>query len=507
MDDNKRIAINTIVLYAKLIINIIVSFVSSRLVLDALGASDFGLYNIVGGIVTMLNILGTAMVATSYRYMAVEIGKGENGNPNKVFNTVNVIHWVLAVFLILAGELVGVPYINNFLNVDPGKISDAIFVFHLSLITAFVSVITVPLNGLIIAREKFVFTSIVESLGLIIKLILIILLLRIDGNRLRYYAVFLAIAQLFIPISYQIYCRMHDSAILRIKFNSDIKDYKEVLSFSSWILLGAGAVIGKQQGAALIINYFFGTILNAAYGLANQVSSAVIMFTSTIRQAAIPQIMKSQSSGNEGRSLDLVYAISRYSFLCMNILAIPLLLRMEDVLKIWLENPPKYTLAFVNFMIISGMIANLGAGFDASIQATGDIKKNQIGYSIINLSLLPLIVVLYKLGFPPYVNVIVMAILSLVTLLFQIGIMKNITNFSISIYMVKTIKPSLLSILLSLIVLIPLNYIFPHRFITTFIYISIAILWTIISIYLLGLNAEERRIIKMLLNKIFKFNL
>lgn len=420
MNDNKRIAVNTIILYVKLLINIIVSFVSTRIVLDALGASDYGLYNVVGGTVAMLNILGTSMVATSYRYMTVELGKGEGGDPNRIYNTVLLIHFGLAILLLLVGETLGVFYVNNYLKVDPGKISDALFILHLSLLTTVFAVITVPMNGLIIAREKFLFTSIVESVSGIVKLILIVLLIYLDGNRLRIYAVFLAIVQLGSPVVYQIYCRITDPKIVKWNFNRNKTDYKGILGFAWWMLVGASAHMGKMQGAAIIINYFFGTILNAAFGIASQVSHAVGQFTSTIRQAAIPQIMKSQSFGNESRSLNLVYAISRYSYLIMNIMAIPLLLCMDDVLRMWLGNPPEFTMIFVNFMLINGMVSNLGAGFDAIIQATGKVRKNQIGYSIINLALLPIIYVLYKIGLPPYVNVIVMVFLTLFTLLFQI---------------------------------------------------------------------------------------
>ena len=160
MDGNKRIAINTLFLYAKFIITTIVSLVISRLVLDVLGANDYGLYNVVGGIVAMLNTLGTSMVATSYRYMTVEIGKGANGNPNKVYNTLVVVHISLAALLIVLGETFGVFYVNNYLNVDPVKIPDALFVLQMSLATTAFSVMTIPMNGLIIAREKFFFTSI-----------------------------------------------------------------------------------------------------------------------------------------------------------------------------------------------------------------------------------------------------------------------------------------------------------------------------------------------------------
>ena len=495
MNDNMRIAINTVFLYIKFIVTTIVGLVVSRVVLQALGASDYGLYNVVGGIVAMLNTLGTSMVATSYRYMAVEIGKREQGNPNKIYNTVFVIHIALAFLLLTVGESFGVFYVNNYLNVEASRIPDALFVLHLSLLTTAFSVVTIPMNGLIIAREKFLFTSLVEIISTIAKLICLYFLVNYVGNRLRCYAVMLAVIQFIVPLSYQIYCRVKDADVVKWRIDRNKADYKELFNFAWWILVGAVAVIGKIQGAAMIINVFFGTILNAAYGLASQVSHAVSSFTSTLRQAAIPQIMKSQSNGNQERSLALVYAMSRYSYLCMNIVAIPLLLCMDDVLKIWLDTPPKYTNIFVSFLLVSGMISNLGAGFDASIQATGKIRKNQIGYSIIQLSLLPLIYILYKNGYPPYANVICMVGVSVVTLLFQLYIMRELTTFSISDYVKNTIIPSISSTIVTLLPLGLLRMFWPHTFTATIMFLIIAIGWTCVSIYIFGLCASEKQLL------------
>lgn len=490
---NRRIAINTFFLYTKFIITTIISLVISRLVLKALGSSDYGLYNVVGGIVAMLNTLGTSMVATSYRYMAVEIGKNENGNPNKVYNTLVVVHLSLALLLLILGETLGVYYVNNILNVDPAKIPDALFVLHMSLIATAFSVITIPMNGLIIAREKFLFTSTIEILSAILKLAFIIMLTYYDGNRLRYYALALAIIQFLSPLTYQIYCHVKNKEIIKWKVNKCKEDYKKLFSFASWILIGGMAVIGKIQGAAMIINLFFGTILNAAFGLATQINHAVSSFTSTLRQAAVPQIMKSQGGGDEERSLTLVYAISRFSYLSMNILAIPLLLTIDKILELWLGEPPLYTNIFVIFMIINGMISNLGAGFDACIQATGKIKKNQIGYSIINLSLLPIIYILYKLGFPPYVNVICMVTLTLAVLIFQIYIMEKLTSFNISRYIKQTIIPSFLSTITALLPLIVLKQFWPTSTFDMLIFFAVAMLWTVISIAIFGLKKEEKK--------------
>lgn len=503
MNDNKKIAVNSLFLYAKLIITIIVNFIVSRVVLDALGASDYGLYNVVGGIVAMLNTLGTTMVSTSYRYMSVEIGKGEQGDPNKVYNTVFVIHLLLALILLLLGETLGVFYVNNYLNVDPSKIPDALFVLHLSLVTTAIAVITVPMNGLIIAREKFLFTSVIESISVLLQLLFVFLLLSVDGNRLRWYAFFLAVVHLIVPIAYQCYCRVKDAAIVKWRFNRDISDYKDVSVFAFWILIGAIAHIAKNQGVAVVLNFFFGTLLNAAYGLALQVSHAATRFTSSLRQAAVPQIMKSQAAGNNSRALTLVYAMSRYSYLCMNVMAIPLLFNMDFILIMWLNNPPNFTLVFVNYMLISGMIANLGAGFEASIQATGRIRKNQIGVSIINISIIPIIYILYKLGFPPYANVITSVVLSVLTLIYHIIIMEELTDFTLIEYIHKTLKPSLLSTLFAIVPLMAVKAFIPGSIFYQFLFILFSFIWTIVSIIIIGLTAQERILLNKVTKKIF----
>ena len=244
----------------------------------------------------------------------------------------------------------------------------------------------------------------------------------------------------------------------------------------------------------MIINYFFGTILNAAFGLATQVNHAVGAFTSTLRQSAVPQIMKSQGTDQE-RSLGLVYSISRYSYLLMLMLAIPILLCIDEILRLWLETPPVYTRVFVIFMLINGMVSNLGAGFDASIQATGKIRKNQIGYVIINLSLLPIVFILYKFGFPPYVNVICMVFLTFVTLIFQIHIMAELTQFSIKQYLNQTIKPAILSTFVAVSPLITIKLFVPVSLSSSIFLFLFSFVWTVTSVTFLGLNPNERLLV------------
>lgn len=509
MNDNRKIAINTIILAIKLVITIVCGFVVSRLILQALGAEDFGLYNVVGGVVSMLALVSTSMVATSYRYIAVEIGKGEDGNPQKVYSTLMFIHFILAALLIVIGEPVGAWYIEHYLNVTNASIADAQFVFAFSLIASFFTVVAVPSNGLLIAEEKFLPISIIEILKTLLNIVIAIVLLKYCGNRLRLYAVLMALLTVGNRVAFQFYCRYKYPKIVKFRYNKNRQDYREILSFTGWMFLGTTAVIGRSQGVALVINIFFRNSINAAFGIANQIWHAAQQFTNTLRQSVTPQIMKSHGGKNSARSLTLVYVISRYTFLIMLIISVPLLLCMDTVLQLWLgaDNTPPMTSMFALFLLIDGMVSGLRAGFDASIQATGKIKKNQIGYTILNLSIIPIVYILYKLGFPAYINVVVGVMISLMTNFFQASIMQEQTDFTYHDYWKRTILPSLLASAVAFIPMIGLRLIIGDKIIVVLAFAVFAAIWTSLAVFFVGMNKRERNsILEFAQNKLHKNN-
>lgn len=484
----------------------ICSFVISRLILQALGADNYGLYNVVGGIVSMLALISTSMVATSYRYIAVEMGKGSEGNPQKVYSTLMLIHFIMAVLLIVIGEPLGAFYIDHFLNVTNASIADAQFVFVFSLIASFFSILAVPSNGLLIAEEKFLPISIIEIARSLINVVMAIVLLHYMGDRLRLYAVLMAVLNIGNRISFQLYCIYKYPQIVKFRLNRNLNDYKEITSFTGWIFLGASAVVGRTQGVAMVINLFFRNSINAAFGIASQISHATSMFTNTIRQSVTPQIMKNQK-GNPARSLTLVYAISRYTYLIMLIICVPLLLCLNTILEIWLgvDNIPPLTAIFSFFLLIGGMLGNLGSGFDASIQASGKIRKNQIGYTIINLSIIPIVYVLYRIGLPAYMNVIVGIGLTLVTIVFQAYIMQEQTEFNYHDYWTQTIIPSLKATAIAFIPMLGLRFLISDNNYEMMGFAVISALWTCIIVYLVGMNKKERdSIMEFALKKIHK---
>lgn len=501
MKENKRIAINSLILYGQLVISTIIGLYTTRLVLLQLGAADYGLYAVVGGIVTMMGFLNTAMVTTSYRYISIEIGKKDKGNLNKVFNTVFVIHLILAFFLVAIAEPGGIWYIKNYLNIVPGKVPDALFVLHFTILVSFISIIVVPFRGLITARENFLVRASVEIIGALFKLGLLLLLILYKGNKLRAYAIIMTIVTISPSVLLFIYCWINDRSVVEWKLNRKVSDYKEIFSFTGWISIGTIAYMGVRQGAAIIINLFFGTVINASFGIASQVNNYLMIFVRNLNQAAVPQIMKSHSSGDSKRSLNLVYSISKYSFFIMLLPAVPIMLSIDSILVLWLKEVPEYTKHFIILMIINGLIGVTTSGFDAAIQATGIIRKVHIWYSIILLSTLPIAYLMFKLNYPPYIITVLFIASSFIYRFVQIDILTKITEFKILQYFHRTLLP----VLLVSIVTIPqilLRKLFGQDFIDILIFSVISISLITLSVYFIGLNRSEKLVINNQFSKI-----
>ncbi len=501
MSENKRIAKNSIILYTRLLITTVIGLYSSRIILLELGANNFGLYAVVGGIVSLMNLLSTTMMTTSNRFIAVEIGKKKNRNPNKIFNTLLLLHISFSLLFLLIVEIAGVWYVKNYLNVAIEKIPDAIFVLRLSTIAAVIATINMPFRGLITVHEKFSFKALVEIAHSLLHLGVVLLLILHTGNKLRAYAAYVLVVQLFIAMAYFLYSRLKYADIVKWKINWDYNEYKSVSRFFGWQMVYIAGAVGSRQGGAIILNFFFGTVLNAAFGIANKVNEFVFAFVKNLNQAAVPQIMKSYSGGNQERSLMLIYKLSKFTFFIMLIPAVPIMLSIDSLLVLWLKEVPKYTAWFVVLRMISGLISSLESGFDATIDATGNIRKTKTIFTLLFLSTLPVAYILYKLKFPPYTITFLVIFAEIIFIFFQTRILTALTNFKISDYFSKTLLP----ISLVTMLIIPqyfLRVIFGEGLLNLFIITSVSLVLTIATIYFVGLNKDERVIIHSNLGKI-----
>ncbi len=497
MSENKKIAKNSILLYIRLLVTTIIGLYSSRIILLELGIDDFGLYAVLGGIVSLMNLMGTTILSTSNRFIAVEVGKKENNNPNEVFNRLLVLHIVLSFLFYVLVETIGIWYVKNYLNILPNKITDALFVLRLSIIATVISTVNMPYQSLITIYEKFNVRVAVEILSSFLNLGAVITLIFYSGNKLQAYALLVLLIQLISSIIYFVYCRLNYFNIVIWKLDIKVNEYKKILNYFSWQIVYVVGTIATKQGSMIILNLFFGTALNAAFAIANKVNEFVFGFVKNLNQAAVPQIIKSFSGGDQKRSLTLIYTLSKFTFFLMLVPGVPILLSIDTVLFLWLGEVPLYTNWFVALFMLHGFVSALESGFDATIDATGQIRKTQLFFTVEFLSTLPLGYILFRFNFPVYTLQLLAIVAEIIFILIQTKILTSLTNFNINDYFTLTILPaSSVSILVLPQFLLRLLFndgIF-HLFFMTFS----SLILTVCTIYLVGLNKQEKWVFKNL---------
>jgi O-antigen/teichoic acid export membrane protein len=505
LEANKVIARNSIVLYVKLIITSVLGLLTSRFIIQALGASDFGLYNVVGSVVFMMAFLNNIMVTTTYRFIAFEMGQGELQSVNKVFNVSLVIHIILAVLVLIFAEVIGVYYINNYLKVEPGKLDDALFVFRFSVLSTIVSILSVPYQGLIIAKEKFVAASIIEISRSILALGVVLLILFYSGDKLRLYSALIALVTIFPSVLFYLYSRKVFDIETRWNFQKDKSKYKEMAFFSGWVMFGAAASAAEIQVSVILINSFFGTLINASYGIANQVNNLVKMFAQSVNQSFIPQITKSISGGDEKRSLDLVIFSSKYSFFLILFPSLPILLETDYILKLWIKDVPAYTAILVQLFILTAMVRTMNAGIPALVQATGRIKYFQMVSSFLVLSGLPISYYFFKSGLPPYMLSFVFLLIAVLDLFIVQILLKKILDFDILDFF-KRVYLKIILVFLFVLPLFAVQLIFPSSFLRFILLSSGSIVFILIAVYFFGMDRAEKEFVNNFLkNKFDKY--
>ena len=496
MNNNNVIILkNSAILFARLIFTAVISLVSVRIIMQGLGMSDFGLYNVVGNIVVMMTFINSGMHTTTFRFIAFEMGKDSERGINKVFNISILLHLVLFFLIILLSETLGVFYLNNYLNVNPDKLGDALFVLRFSTYAAAIGVLGIPFNALITAKEKFNIQAIIEIVRSVLLLTAAVGIIFISGNKLRLYAVLILGANAMPPILYFLYCRINYSKIITWNIQKESKKYKEMVGFSGWIMFGAAASISKNSGSALIINNFFGTIVNASFGIANQVNSVISILSRNLGQAAIPQITKNYSNDNVQSSVVLSSHISKYTMFLMFLIAFPILVKTEYILTLWLGKLPPYTVIFTQLIICNALVDGLGGGLISLVQATGKIKYFQIVLSITSLISLPIAYFFFNMGYNPATILVIFIFTAILNVVFMQMLLKSVINFNVKEFL----QVAYFKVFYVVLAFLPIAFFI--RFVQDGVVPLILIflvteLWLLTSIYFLGLDTREKRIIK-----------
>lgn len=498
---NKLIYKNTLIIYARMLFVTFVGLFSSRFVLQALGASDYGLYNVVGGLIAMFNFLGTAMSTTSRRYINVEMGKS-NGNPNKVFNICLVIHVGFAALILLVAETLGVWYVNNILNVAPGKETDAMFIFQISTIVACIGIINVPYQSLIEAYEEFGKSAVIDIITNTLRLGLVLVLLYYKGNSLRFYALLMCGVSLISFIMYHAICFRNWPDVIKHRLYRKDSMYKEILIFNNYIGLGALASIGRSQGTNMIVNFFFGTVVNAAFAVAYQVEYYVYLFVNKLTQASNPQVAINYSGNNMERVYALMEKNTRLCILIMICFFFPLVSEIDYVLNLWLNEVPEGTSLLCRLTLISALVSSFSEGTHGFVQASGKIKWFQIVGSTFLLLNLPFGYLLFKLGFEAHWIIVCYIVAMIMWRIISLLMMRKILGLDIRRYIRNAYLPPLLCIVIMTGLLTLYCYVSIDSNLFHLLGIVCALVATSICVFFVGLTSGERKaLMSLVVNK------
>ena len=504
MVDGKKIAINTIAIYLKIGLTTVITLLSTRWVLLALGQSDYGLYGVVGSIIVLLNTIGVAMSTTTRRFINVEMGKGENGNTNKIFNISLVVHVIFAILFLMIAETIGIWYINNYLNVEPHKISDAHFVFQVSTIVACIGLVNVPYQSLFDAYQKFWQSAIIDVLNSIIKLAIAIALIHYSGNCLRFYALGMSLTTLFSFMAYRVLSRVQWKEVIRHKFYWDKQVYKEIVVFNNYTAIGAAAYMGRSQGSAMIINFFFGTLANGAFAIANQIQHYTQLLAGNLGLAAAPQITQSYSKGDRDNSFLLCSRVTRYTILIVICIVFPLLMGLDLILSFWLKEVPVGAHVFCFWTLVLTIITSLGASLSTYIQATGNIKWFQIYGSLTELLVLPFSFLLFKMGCPPESIIILFCIFMLIYRIASLFKMKQLFDFPLIQFVRETYIPT------GAVMAILTLWCWSNRIIlkgdesNSFIILILTLFVSLMASFFVGMKKDERVMVLNYINKVVR---
>ena len=504
VNSNKRIIKNTLMLYMRMLLMMGVSLYTSRVVLRTLGVDDFGIYNVVGGVITMLSFFTSSLSGAGSRFVTFALGKDDEEEQKRVYSAVMVIHYLLAFLIIIIGETVGLWFVYNKLVIPETRMNAALWVYHCSIVTTVIAVISAPYNALIIAHEKmdvFAYVSIVEA---VLKLAIVYMLICIPYDKLIIYALLLMFVQLIIRMIYNIYCnRKFEESHAKLRWDSGL--IKKISIYAGWTVNGNLAVVGYTQGINILLNMFFGPAVNAARGVAVQVQSAVMTFVNNFQTAVRPQIVKSYAVNDLEYMHSLVVRSSKFGFYLVLFLAFPIVLCVNPILKIWLGIVPEHTNTFVIIMLVAGLVEPLKVALINAIHATGDIKKFQLYEGTSLLTVLPIAYILLKFfKISPEAVMLVYLIVQLFTQYIRMRIVLAKINMTGHDYFVNVLQPILYVLPFTLVPFFLLPKIDNISFCCLVFCVFALLIYVLVCIFLLGLNQKERRYILSLVVSKFR---
>lgn len=490
--NNKRLAKNTIMLYIRMLITLIVSLYTSRVVLKVLGVEDFGIYNVVGGIVVVLSFLNNSMSSATQRFLNYELGTGNKERAKIVFSTSLVLHLLISFTILILALSVGFYFLEFHMNISPNRMVAARFVYLFSVLTFVFQTLTVPYNSLLIAHEKmsiYAYLSIIEVLA---KLLIVYVLQVVNEDKLTFYAFLLFIVSIIIRIAYIIYSKYNFNEAIYNRRYIEKSIFNEMFKFSSWSIVGNLGYILHTQGISIVTNIYFNAVVNAAQGIANQINSAVTSFTANFQVALNPQIVKTYAAKELESMHSLIFRGCKFSFLLVAIFAVPIIIETPQILDLWLTEVPADTAIFVRLILVVTLINSFSNIMSISQGATGNVKMYQIVLTLLGFLHIPFALIAFELDFPAYYATVVYIFLSLILMTVRVIFVSKSVNLSL----ISFIKDVCVPCFIVLIVGLSVSTLFHKLLPTTVLGFTISILFStlvmLLAIYFIGLNSKEK---------------
>ena len=494
MSSSKTIAKNTLILYIRMFFTLVVSLYTSRVVLTTLGVSDYGVYSIVGGIVSFFGFINASMANATQRFLSFAIGENDYVKLKNVFSASLTLHIFIGVFFLIIAETLGLWFLNNKLIIQEDRLFAANVVFHLSVFTFIVGIIQVPYNALLIAKEKMNVFAYMGIFEVFLKLVIVFLLRIIAFDHLIVYAGLYLFTTIIIRIAYKVYCS-RNFAESRYVFYYDKPLFKKLLSFSGWTMFGSLSVVAKNQGINILLNIFFGTIINAAYGITMQVLSAVSIFLINLQLAFRPQIIINYANGNIKNFNNIVFQSSKFSYFLMLIIICPILLNIEFILKLWLTIVPDYVVMFVTLSLVGLLIDSVSEPLIISNQATGNIKWFQIIEGVLIIMNVPASYILLKLNSNPLTVFYVSIVLNCIALFVRIALVKKVIDVK-QFFVITLFRVAVVSVIVFVVVYFLRINVGKSTTLFEFILQSMIVFFsTVMLIFFLGIEKSESKML------------
>lgn len=434
VSSNKQIAKNTLMLYFRMLLTMAIGLYTSRVILSELGVSDYGLYSVVGGIVTMFSFINGSLNAGTQRFMTFYLGKGDTGQLKKVFSTAIVIYVLLALAILILAETVGLWFLLCKMNIEPERLNAAKWVYQFSIISCMVSVIQVPFMSALVAHEKFEMYAYMSIYDAAMKLVTVFFLVFSPFDKLIFYALLVLLVNSSSAIIYNVYCHRHfEECCFSMNFDKGI--FKKMFSFSAWDVVGSMAVIGQMQGINIIINLFCGTIVNAAYGIATTVNNVINTFATNIIIAANPQIVKSYAQRHLDKMYSLVVHTGQMASYLMLTISIPVFIEIEFLLRLWLGEYPAFAPLFIRIILLQSWVKILGEPTIKAMHAVGNIKYLNIIVGPLLLVILPVTYFLLRHGYPPETALGINVIFWAIAIPIRLTLLRRYCGFPIFLYL------------------------------------------------------------------------